>query len=1747
MANKIKEIKSFISGIISSFSSSDIKDDAASYSQNIDSVNKDGVLKGIKKNDKILDDLNINTDNSVILENDDNKFDVVYTDKNTGQVKVIEDFYGNKNPVEPINASEVGAPCKTMEVHNNKVFLGYGRNLPPKVLYKTKNNPFNENSQNYSQYIFENSNLNNKIIDSSFTVDRFIGVNKSDDSTFKSAIGVRYDHKNLYYIHTNGTFTAEKVFDLSADPGMYVTLGSNSNGRNALQGAACDICEADVYQNYFTTGGHDTKFWVLCNTNSDSEATGVTPVLQKFRLTEFPSAGTQNGDVTLSAGGDTISHASEGTYQIEFQNDSLGNDTSPPLGAAPASILETRNFLWLQYWKPNGDKFGRKENFLFCADISVNSTDVSGNVIKFHNKSLNYDLIEDKQQKFRLGWLTLKTLKEYHFYNSDMPWHHMDTKQDWLASRQDWDDKIDEAGNHKYSGIFFQKDDDDNYESGFLIHRHGLINSPLADEKNYLINNNLDDLTGDNDYVGVLAQANGGMVNIFSALQHKVRGNWRTSAYWKLRPADDDGDGSNIENGGNWFEELIQNILGFLGSILILLIGTVGAILTLFDGNGGPIDRGYRKFMFMLIYGPESSNFYYNGKCFETGMINNCLINISSNHNPEAKLNSTDGANVHIRELAHFPANLDIHCARYFFGRIMITGTDNSSESDIPQTKFFMYDTTSSSIANQNLSKIGVFDPDEIIELGASELTAEHIAIFREMKTPDSYISVGTIENPLPNKILQYYEPVCDINVANYDYYDYLSTTGSTQQIYPFTEDAWWQSDDTNIPINYDTITTYSTTGDLYNISKGVFNIMKSTYTWDGQCETSNQFYLNIGNSEQSTGSIGEHLLFASTSHRLNFAKFNFLLISSDTSTVTANNYSSQNNYPTAAEEIFSVPSTNNSGVSILKLNTEPTTDSSINIKQYTLSAKEISFTAKAHAYVGTDLFQVPFKYSDEIGKELYRYKINLVYDGHQDSPISNFYQEINISDTNVRYAVESDGNYEASAISITINLHKPEYFSKRITHIRLWKSIVPLGDAGPGDDEYFSVPSSYTLVDTIELKNNWNVTDEGVTGYNNASVDLGLIASYTCVDTGKIGPSYEAYTGLPEDIRISQPNYTLSTELNGFLYIANCKHPSFEDASNLVFRSQLDKFNMFDWTRDFVSIPSTPKAITSFNGRVIVWDFNNMYLINPNNLYIEDFFEGTGCLGKNAFARTETGICFADEENIYIYDGRQISQIGIPIVKSNIYGKSISWSDRDSDYPTIVKYEPERRSFCIFFKSVSSDDLNWLQRAAKLQTNNNRWFELNGADTNFLTSEEPYEYIWHEGMWREYFQNNNDGPPEDITDDFYNDYTHLPTGIVLPYGTGYNVQTGRYVVDFNNYFATINYELSNVIDNNDALFYLLSGDFPNQGDIFDIDGTILYEDKAGYYCYMYNIDRKRWDLISVEKYVGLLSGSKGELYASMQNSEYILDESIVPNTGTAEQQYQVFGTPYGGIVPTQQTLDALFPEKNYSINDYTYITTFTDGFLDTATVVDGVVTYPYIYFYDETLETKYHKLQVKDAALDAESTTFNTTALLLPIQELNENSNYGWNPESDYTEGGYENAFVETFFYAVSIFEIENEKYDLYRLFSSEKLKQFVYISKNFSLSNQTVNKLLSKIKIVYNNTAPTFEYMINNDGKWIQPEIEKINYEDYCITYQIPKDYKKAKSIKLKIFSNSIKNVGHYDTEVDSYSIIYRERGNS
>ena len=105
---------------------------------------------------------------------------------------------------------------------------------------------------------------------------------------------------------------------------------------------------------------------------------------------------------------------------------------------------------------------------------------------------------------------------------------------------------------------------------------------------------------------------------------------------------------------------------------------------------------------------------------------------------------------------------------------------------------------------------------------------------------------------------------------------------------------------------------------------------------------------------------------------------------------------------------------------------------------------------------------------------------------------------------------------------------------------------------------------------------------------------------------------------------------------------------------------------------------------------------------------------------------------------------------------------------------------------------------------------------------------------------------------------------------------------------------------------------------------------------------------------------------------------------------------------------------------------------------------------------------------------------------------------------------------------------------------------KQFVWESANFDLGNQTVNKILSKIKVVYKNSPPKIEYKINGEDFWKKVLSSNLNNEGYCLTYKFPKEDKKAKSIQIRLSSS--KNIDEsYDTEVDSFCIIYRERGNA
>ncbi len=235
-----------------------------------------------------------------------------------------------------------------------------------------------------------------------------------------------------------------------------------------------------------------------------------------------------------------------------------------------------------------------------------------------------------------------------------------------------------------------------------------------------------------------------------------------------------------------------------------------------------------------------------------------------------------------------------------------------------------------------------------------------------------------------------------------------------------------------------------------------------------------------------------------------------------------------------------------------------------------------------------------------------YRYKVSLIYDGYQEGPLSD--STWTFTDTETK-----------SMLDITIKLKS---YSKRLTSVCLYRK--------DSDD------SLYRLVKQIKTDKGWS-SSEGQ-------------HSYTVQDSGKVRATYETRTGISETNRDLSLKYGLSCELDGYLFVGNCSHNDIKDASNQIFRSKPGRWSIFDWATDYNIINGTPTAMVAFLGKLVVFEKNTMYRINPQSLTIEDIFEGIGCSGKNSIIVTEYSLFFANRQGAYMFDGQTPQKISEPI-----------------------------------------------------------------------------------------------------------------------------------------------------------------------------------------------------------------------------------------------------------------------------------------------------------------------------------------------------------------------------------------------------------------------------------------------------------------------------------------------------------------
>tara|TARA_R110000824_G_scaffold13876_7_gene59679 strand:- start:2102 stop:5311 length:3210 start_codon:yes stop_codon:yes gene_type:complete len=284
-----------------------------------------------------------------------------------------------------------------------------------------------------------------------------------------------------------------------------------------------------------------------------------------------------------------------------------------------------------------------------------------------------------------------------------------------------------------------------------------------------------------------------------------------------------------------------------------------------------------------------------------------------------------------------------------------------------------------------------------------------------------------------------------------------------------------------------------------------------------------------------------------------------------------------------------------------------------------------------------------------------YFYKTTMIYDGYQETPLS----------------MEKTLDVKTDTTNTTVEVKINDYtqIPKRASGVKVYRAE---SDSNTATSPY----SVYRLVKVIPFSKSWTVS--------------GVTYTYTFDDDGIKGASFEAESGLAETLEGTLPRYALSTQLNNQHYIGKCWHDGYvKDATSYIFVSKVGKFDVFDWLVDFIKLPTVPTALTSFAGRVYAFDELNTYRMRGSaggqGLYIEDVFEGVGCLNDDAVVSTDFGMFFADNKNIYMHNGKSAEPIGEAIVRGD---STYSWQNRDTSYHTRAMYDATRRSVYFTFKA---------------------------------------------------------------------------------------------------------------------------------------------------------------------------------------------------------------------------------------------------------------------------------------------------------------------------------------------------------------------------------------------------------------------------------------------------------------------------
>ena len=150
------------------------------------------------------------------------------------------------------------------------------------------------------------------------------------------------------------------------------------------------------------------------------------------------------------------------------------------------------------------------------------------------------------------------------------------------------------------------------------------------------------------------------------------------------------------------------------------------------------------------------------------------------------------------------------------------------------------------------------------------------------------------------------------------------------------------------------------------------------------------------------------------------------------------------------------------------------------------------------------------------------------------------------------------------------------------------------------------------------------------------------------------------------------------------------------EDYGSYLFRSMAGRYSQFAWAQDYMNLDTEVHSLVSFNGRLWGFSTSAAYQINPKNLVIERAYEGKGAIGSTSITTSPIGLFWASADNLHLYDGRELRDVGDPIGASEDF-PDVVWSACDTSVPPTTWYSPADNLLVVAFRNGAGANQAWM------------------------------------------------------------------------------------------------------------------------------------------------------------------------------------------------------------------------------------------------------------------------------------------------------------------------------------------------------------------------------------------------------------------------------------------------------------------